>query len=400
MAGRLWVAIVATGAIAVTVGAVVGGNLGAAAATATYEPQVVAAEQDASAAQAEADEAQQKTSDVIAESNRVSAENAATLAEQQKQLDETIAVRDDYRANLLLALDERDAAIAEADRGWDAYDEIYDAAQIVLVEATALLEETDTVLAAAQTQLDIAAYKNRALIDAVLLLDGENARLRTSAVGLRSTAVQALALVCQMFDWYNSLREDPGADRSDCDQAGFERDMILSELNVAVAERDAALAVTGPLRAERDTARADRDVAITERDAALVERDEAIAQRDTAIEERDAALADADAALRAENDALRGEVEALRAERDGALTDRDAAVSARNAATAERDALAAEKAALLAELDTCRADLGFAQSAAANMYDALEMLLAGDVDGSDAALERAFAAADSVSGAC
>jgi hypothetical protein len=248
-----WAAIGATAVVALGVGAAVGGNLGAGAAASTYEPRVAAADAAAVAAEAQAQE-------ITAESDRVAAANQQTLDEQQQTLAETTAERDDFERNLLLALDERDAAIADADRGWALYDETYDLG--VYADDLRIASELKYIALAREYNETVDERNEYNRI--AFVLDQEND-----------------ALVNQ----YNWLVD---AANSAIDELYAENDELAAQNAALVAERDAALAARDAailgaddvlraentaLRAEIDTVAAARDQAIRERDAAVGERD-------------------------------------------------------------------------------------------------------------------------------
>jgi len=134
-AGRVrWGALAGFAALALAIGAVAGGLLGGAAARQELEPRI-------SALDAEVDETTSALS--AAEARTADAETAAAQTAEERDalaasLTETVTQRD-------LALSERDAAIAEANRMAGLYEQTYDAGLAMQTQRNQLAGQISTL---------------------------------------------------------------------------------------------------------------------------------------------------------------------------------------------------------------------------------------------------------------
>lgn len=130
------------------------------------------------------------------------------------------------------------------------------------------------------------------------------------------------------------------------DDAIFERDAAIEEMNRLSAENADLLERVGELKALVKRLERDLDAVTAERDAAVAERDRLRTENADRLE-RIRELEDLVRRLQREFDAVSKERDAAVAERDAAREARDAAIFERDAAIEERDRLRAENAAHL-----------------------------------------------------
>jgi len=133
----------------------------------------------------------------------------------------------------------------------------------------------------------------------------------------------------QLRDYLHRAQNSWNLMKTERNNAVTQRDAAIAAKNTAIAERNAAIAA-------KNTAIAERNVAITERDAAISQRNIFRAERDAVIVERNVLRGDLANAL-ADRDRVAAERSALSAALDGVAVERDAARSALATATAERD---------------------------------------------------------------